>query len=79
MVSVNLTEARRRLNELVDIAQQGEFVVITRCGKEVARLVPPVSPNRPRLPDLSSFRSSVKVKGKSLCRDVITMRAEGRY
>jgi len=76
---INLKEARRRLSELVDAAERGESVIITRRGKEVAKLVPPTAANRPQLPDLSAFRSSIKIKGKRLSRVVIAMRAEERY
>ncbi len=40
---VSLTEAQERLPELVDDTQRGETLAITRNGKEVARLTPPVS------------------------------------
>lgn len=39
--SVGIREARARLAELVDRAERGETVVITRGGREVARLGPP--------------------------------------
>jgi prevent-host-death family protein len=41
-VLVGIREARRRLTELVSRAEQGETVVITRSGREVARLGPPL-------------------------------------
>lgn len=40
--TVGIREARRRLAELVSRAEQGETVVITRGGREVARLGPPL-------------------------------------
>ena len=33
-------EAKNRLGHLLDLVEQGEVVIITRHGKEVARLVP---------------------------------------
>lgn len=39
--TVGVREARARLAELVDRAERGETVVITRSGREVARLGPP--------------------------------------
>jgi len=33
-------EAKNKLGQLLDLVEQGEEVVITRHGKEVARLVP---------------------------------------
>lgn len=35
-------EAKNKLGQLLDLVERGEEVVITRRGKEVARLVPPL-------------------------------------
>ncbi len=40
MKAINLAEAKARLSELVDLAQQGGEVQIMKRGKPVARLVP---------------------------------------
>jgi prevent-host-death family protein len=40
---VGAFEAKNTLSALLDLAEKGEEVVITRHGKEVARLVPPRS------------------------------------
>lgn len=40
MNAINLAEAKARLSELVDLAQQGKEVQIMKRGKPVARLVP---------------------------------------
>ena len=79
MNSVNIRQARRRLSEIVDAAQRGESVVITRRGKQVACIAP--IPRRPTksLPDLAEFRASVKVKGKPLSQLVIDGRKVARY
>jgi prevent-host-death family protein len=37
---VGAFEAKNRLGQLLDLVEQGEEVIITRHGKEVARLVP---------------------------------------
>jgi prevent-host-death family protein len=37
---VSAFEAKNKLGQLLDLVEQGEVVVITRHGKEVARLVP---------------------------------------
>ena len=47
MDEVGLFEAKNKLSELVDRAERGEEVVITRRGKAVAKLVP-VQPPRDR-------------------------------
>jgi len=79
MTAVNLKEARRRLSELVRAAEHGETVVVTRRGKRVARIAPVEEKAKNRLPDLSEFRASIKVKGRPLSETVIALRREARY
>lgn len=79
MGPVNIREARRRLSELVDAVERGESVMIMRRGKEVARLVPIDGARGIEAPDLSAFRASIRLKGKSLSRVVADMRAADRY
>lgn len=79
MDTVKMSEARKRLSELVHAAERGESVSITRRGKEVARIVPAEQKPLKPLPDLSEFRASIKVKGKPLSEVVRDMRAEERY
>ena len=38
---VGAFEAKNKLSQLLDLAEGGEEVIITRHGKEVARLIPP--------------------------------------
>lgn len=45
MTTVGIFEAKNRLSELVDRAARGEEIVITRRGQQVARLMPPRTPN----------------------------------
>ena len=52
--SIALTAAKARFSELVDRAERGEEIVISRNGKPVARLAPlPRPPARRRLGDLA--------------------------
>lgn len=41
MKEIGAFEAKNKLGQLLDLAESGEEVIITRHGKEVARLVPP--------------------------------------
>jgi prevent-host-death family protein len=41
MREIGAFEAKNKLSELLDLAEGGEEIVITRHGKEAARLVPP--------------------------------------
>ena len=44
MDTVSLAHAKAHLSALIDRVEAGETVTITRRGKEVARLSPPVQP-----------------------------------
>ena len=81
MIQVNTREARAQLSQLLSQTQRGQTVEITRRGEVVARLVPPPASKRPRFPDLTEFRASIKVKpgtptGGELVRG---LRDEERY
>lgn len=41
MRKIGAFEAKNKLSALLDLAEKGEEIVITRHGKEVARLLPP--------------------------------------
>ncbi|HUU43530.1 MAG TPA: type II toxin-antitoxin system prevent-host-death family antitoxin [Planctomycetota bacterium] len=79
MNTINAKQARKQLGELIDAAERGESVVITRRGKRVAEIGPVRSRRHRKMPDLSEFRASVKVNGRSMSDTVIAMRAEERY
>jgi prevent-host-death family protein len=79
MRSVNIREARRKLSDLVDAAEHGQSVLITRHGKEVARLDPAAPDVGGPLPDLSEFRASIQAKGAPLSAVVAESRRQARY
>ena len=78
MKTVSAAEARRTFKALLDEVSSGHEVSVVRRGQEVARLVPPKR-KRQRLPDLSSFRASIRVTGEPMSRTVIRSRREARY
>jgi prevent-host-death family protein len=45
--AVGVREARASLSELLERAEKGETISITKRGREVARLGPPVVPPKP--------------------------------
>ena len=45
MITVGIFEAKNRLSELVERAARGEEIVIIRRGEQVARLMPPRTPD----------------------------------
>ncbi len=60
MITVNLAQAKARLSELLDQAEAGREVLITRRGKAVARLSPAVRSKKPLpLRELAGFRASM--------------------
>ena len=60
MVTVNLTQAKARLSELLDRVEAGQDVVITRHGKAVARMSAAVGPKKPiALQELAEFRATM--------------------
>ena len=75
---VSVRRARESLRRLLDQVQAGDEVVVLRRGVEVGKLVPPDRKTMP-LPDLSSLRAAVKLRGRALSRDIREARRSGRY
>jgi len=75
---VSVRGARESLRRLLDQVQAGDEVVVLRRGVEVGKLVPPDRKILP-LPDLSSFRAAVKLRGRVLSRDIREARRSSRY
>ncbi len=85
MISVGIKELKTKLSSYVDRVRQGEEVVITEHGKEVALFVP-ISRERKALKSLiDSGRAkwsggkpegldNIKIKGKSLSKTVLEER-----
>ena len=40
MIEIGAFEAKNKLSHLLDLAEKGEEIIITRHGKQVARLLP---------------------------------------
>ena len=77
MIEISVKEARSKLSHLLDRVEKGEEIAITRRGEKVALLVSPEK--KKRLPKLAAFRSSLKVRGKTLSETVIEERRDHRY
>ena len=78
MQSMNLKEARSHLSSLVDQAERGVTVVITRHGRESAYLGP-VRTGLKKLPSLSAFRAGIAAPAEGLSVTVAKARREERY
>ena len=83
MRSVNIREARRKLSDLVDAAERGQSVTITRHGKEVAKLGPSGAAEGAPLPELTEFRQAIRQAiggdGEALSKTVVRSRETARY
>ena len=77
MNKMNIREARRQFSALVDAAQRGETTVILRNGHPVAQIRQEGPDEKKKLPDLTEFRSGIKVTGKPLSQVIIEQRRKG--
>jgi prevent-host-death family protein len=59
-ISVGMHEAKTTLSRLVDAAQSGEEVVITRRGEPVVKLQP-LAPAKPRVSLYGSLKGQIKM------------------
>ncbi len=78
--SVNLADAKARLSELVDMAEAGEIIDITRRGKLVAQITPVAKKHEPL--DLELIRrvsASIPFDDEPAGEFVRRMRDEDRY
>jgi prevent-host-death family protein len=62
MKHVGIKQARQELPDLIDRAEAGEEIIITRQGKAVARIVAAPKPQR-ALPSLATFRRRLGSQG----------------
>jgi prevent-host-death family protein len=58
MKHIGIKQARQELPDLIDRAEAGEEVIITRQGKPVAKLVAAPKTRKP-LPSLAEFRKDI--------------------
>jgi len=82
MITVGAFEAKTKFSELLDRVERGEEVVITRHGKEVARLskAPSSTKGENLKAEFARFRERMHKEGVSFTADEIkSYRDEGRY
>lgn len=78
MESINIRQAREKLSELINSAEHGESIAITRYGKKVA-LLGPFQAEVFRLPDLQEFRASIRRVQEVPTSAVVELRDTERY
>lgn len=78
MNRINVTEAKARLNELVDRAEAGETINMARRGRVAARLVPPERIVRPiNIAVLRALRKAQPYQGEPGADLIRKMRDSG--
>lgn len=78
MKTMSVKEIRKNLAGVIRDAESGDTTVITRFGNPIAA-VAPIRKERGKLPDLTEFRKSIRVRGKALSRVVCEARNESRF
>lgn len=78
MTELSTKKARSELSALLKRVERGEEVIISRRGKQVARIVPMKSAPK-RLPSLDKFRKEISIHGEPMSQTVLRNRQEERY
>lgn len=80
MENINLADAKAHLSELLDRAEAGENLTITRRGKPAARLIPyGRQPKAINLPALVSLTASLPKQEYGAEKTIRAMRDGTRY
>lgn len=83
MSNHSVAEAKNRLPELIDRAQEGEDIVITRHGRPVAEIKPIPRPARRITPEALDWLDVRRLKRSKVTEDAATlvsnMRDEGEH
>ncbi len=80
MSTISLAEAKARLSELIDRAEAGEEICITRRGKAVARLLPATRARKAiDLGDMQKVTARLPQQPEDAAAFVRRMREEDRY
>ena len=79
MMHISARQARQRFAELLESAQAGRTIQITRRGKPVACLSPVrPAPAKP-LPDMTAFHRQLTIQGQPMSQTIVQLRQQERY
>ncbi|MES2164690.1 MAG: type II toxin-antitoxin system prevent-host-death family antitoxin [Pseudomonadota bacterium] len=78
MYTFSLTEARARLSKLIELAEGGEQVTITKRGKAVVKIVKSDQP-RQHVPSLAEHRAGIRYSGEPAAEFIRKIRDTDRY
>jgi prevent-host-death family protein len=80
MVTVSLVEAKTQLSKLIDKAERGETIIITRHGRPVANLTATTRPKQPiDFKALEAFRARMPKRRGSSAVAIRNMRDDEPY
>jgi len=79
MTTVGIKNARQNLARLIETAQRGAPITITRRGKQVATLTGIAPAPAPKFPDLAAFRAALKSACRGRCVTVADLRRAERW
>jgi prevent-host-death family protein len=81
MKTLQFTEAKAKLSEILDEVERGEVIQITRHGKPVARIVRPEDDEQERrrraIEDIRTWKRTGRKTGITI-EDILSARDEGR-
>ena len=75
MATISVADAKAHLSELIDRAESGEQIVITRHGRPVAQLSAAVTPKKP-IRSMAAFRARMPKLNPPLSQSLREMRDE---
>jgi prevent-host-death family protein len=81
MREIGAFEAKNKFSELLDLAERGEEITITRHGKKIARLIPSEPGNDPAQIEAAMQRLRARAKALKLdlsLAEIKAYRDEGR-
>ncbi len=80
-MKISIQNARKKIGKLIDLASQGEEIILTRRGKEEAKIISLANSKvHKNVPQLDDFRKTVKPKGKpSPTSKLVTKEREERW
>jgi prevent-host-death family protein len=79
MQTFQASEAKTHFLRILDDVERGESVIITRHGKQVARLIPQVEIDHERVQRAVEGMRALRARiGKVSLEEILSMRDEGR-
>ncbi|MBF0468655.1 MAG: type II toxin-antitoxin system prevent-host-death family antitoxin [Desulfamplus sp.] len=78
MLVINAKEVRSNFSSILDEVEKGEDIIITRRGKQVARITN-IDDKPTPLKGLKDFRKRINIKEEALSKTIINQREEERY